>query len=265
MERKERKRLVVGNWKMQLSHKAELETIGAIKNLLKNVALDVEVVVCPSFPSLAGVAEVVKKSTKLAVGAQNIHWEEKGAWTGSVSVLQIKPFAQWCIVGHSEQRALTGESDEEVQVKVSTLLKYGLTPVVCVGETAQERASEQTTARVSEQTKTILNKMTRVSLSKLVITYEPIWAISANQPDELPDPNNIAGTMLLIRKLAADRFGVEAAERLRILYGGSVTPDNVASFVFEPGVDGVLVGGASVHPGQFVNIIKQLQGGGSQA
>lgn len=241
---------------MELSHKAELEVLGSIKKLLRGQAVTVDVVVCPSFPSLAAAAEMVKNAPKLMIGAQNVHTDEKGAFTGAVSVLQINPFAQWCIVGHSEQRRLTGETDTDVQRKVQTLLLHGVTPIVCIGETAEERAADKTVEVVTRQFRSILAKTSRTSLTKTVIAYEPIWAIGSG---EVPDSNDVAGTMMLLRKLVAERFDATAADKLRILYGGSVTPDTVGAFVGEPGIDGVLVGGASTHPLQFVEIIKKVE------
>jgi triosephosphate isomerase len=251
-----RKRLVVGNWKMELSYKGELEAAQAIKKLLKNMEVTADVVLCPSFASLADIKEALGATQRLQLGAQSVHWEEKGAWTGQVSVNQISPFVSWCIIGHSEQRALTGETDQEVEAKAQLLLQHGLTPIICIGETLAERENDQTMEKISRQLQSILNKTTRVGLSKTVIAYEPIWAIGSGAT---PDPSDVSGIMLLMRKLMTEKFGNEVAERVRLLYGGSVKPDNVQPFVSEPGVDGVLVGGASVHPLQFVEIIKIVQ------
>ncbi|MEX2054726.1 MAG: triose-phosphate isomerase [Candidatus Andersenbacteria bacterium] len=251
-----RKRLVVGNWKMELSYKGELEAAQAIKKLLKNMEVTADVVLCPSFTSLADIKVALGATQRLDLGAQNVHWEEKGAWTGQVSVNQISPFVSWCIIGHSEQRSLTGETDQEVEAKAQLLLKHGLVPIICIGETLEEREADQTTAKITQQLQSILNKTTRVGLSKTVIAYEPIWAIGSGAT---PDPSDVSGIMLLMRKLMTEKFGNEVAERVRLLYGGSVKSDNVQPFVSEPGVDGVLVGGASVHPLQFVEIIKTVQ------
>lgn len=245
---------------MELSHKASLETFTATRKLLKNESIDCDIVICPSFPSLADLAKAVPKNQKFQIGAQNIHWEERGAWTGQVSVLQIRPFVTWCIVGHSEQRALTQETEEEVDLKVNLLLKHGIAPIVCVGETADERQAEQTTAKITAQVSTLLARLTRMDMAKVVVAYEPIWAIGSGIT---PDPAEAAGIMLLIRKLAAERFGSGTAERLRIVYGGSVNVDNVHEFSAEPGVDGVLVGGASVQPTQLARIIKIVQESGT--
>jgi triosephosphate isomerase len=254
----ERTPLVVGNWKMELSYKGELELARALKRQLLEMRLGVEVVVCPSYPSLAGVNGVFGKEGAVAVGAQSVSVRERGAQTGEVSVLQIAPFVRWCIVGHSEARAARGLSDDDVQQTVALLLAHGILPIVCLGESGEERAADATIQRLTAQMTIILNKLTRTLLSKVVIVYEPIWAISANDPETLPDPADVAGTMLLMRKLAAERFGGEAADRLRMLYGGSVSPDNAGEFAREPGIDGLLVGSASLHPRRFVDIVRAV-------
>jgi triosephosphate isomerase len=252
-----KEKLVVGNWKMELSYKAELEVARAIGSLMKGVNTDkTSVVVCPSYTSLTAITEVFKKSKRVEVGAQNVHWEEKGAWTGQVSVKQISSYVDWCIVGHSEIRALTHESDDIVQQKSSLLMQYGVSPIVCIGESKEEYDADKTMEKITEQARAVLNKATRTSLTKMVIAYEPIWAIGTG---EMPDPNDVAGVILLIKKIAVERFGNEAAQRLRILYGGSVKADNVAQYVDQPGIDGVLVGGASVQPMKFVQIVKAVQ------
>lgn len=252
-----KEKLVVGNWKMELSYKAELEVARAIGSLMKSVVTDkTAVVICPSYVSLTAISESFKRSDKIEIGAQNVHWEERGAWTGQVSVKQISSYIDWCIVGHSEQRALTGESDDIVQRKASLLMQYGVVPVVCIGENREEYDADKTVEKITEQARVVLNKATRTALTKMVIAYEPIWAIGTG---EMPDPNDVAGIILLIRKIAAERFGNEAAQRLRLLYGGSVKADNVEQYVDQPGIDGVLVGGASVQPMKFVQIVKAVQ------
>lgn len=254
-----RKPLVVGNWKMELSHKGALEVAQAVKKLLSKIGVTIDVVVCPSHPQLPGVAEILKNSAKIQVGAQQVHWEETGAFTGSVSLLQISPFIKYCIVGHSEVRGATGQTEEQVREAARLLLKHGLTPIVCIGETGEERHNDQIISKITQQIEILLSGMTRPSLSKLVIAYEPIWAISAQESEEVPDPTEVSEIILLIRKLVAARFDAESVEKVRILYGGSVNPDTVSAYVSEPGVDGVLVGKASVTPMKFFDIVKKVQ------
>lgn len=253
--------LVVANWKMELSYKGEVEAAKAIKNLSKghNWA-STKLVICPSYPSLPAVAQELAKVEEIEIGAQHVHWEDKGAWTGEVSINQIMPFAQWCIVGHSEQRRLTGLKDEQVSKTAAKLIQHGITPVVCLGETAEERAQDKTVETVTRQMKQLLAFMTRMLMAKVVVTYEPVWAISANNPVELPDPADMAGTMLLLRKIVSVEFGNEAAERMMVLYGGSIKASNVSEYVKEPGVNGVLVGSASTQPRQLIEIVNSVDG-----
>lgn len=244
---------------MELSHKAALEVARAVRKLLKQAEATVDVVVCPSYPSLPEVAEVFNGMEHVAVGAQHVHWEEKGAFTGAVSVTQISQHARYSIVGHSETRVMIGQTDEEVRDAVALLIRHGITPVVCLGETWEERENEQTIAKITRQMESVLSVLTRPGLSKLVVAYEPIWAISAQGRGEIPQASEVSEVILLMRKLTAERFDAEAAQKVRILYGGSVKGDNVADYVGEPGVDGVLVGSASVNPVQFVEIVKKVQ------
>lgn len=249
------KPLIVANWKMELSHKAALEVTRSLKSLAQHTKLGAEVVICPSYPSLEAVGKLLGESNQWQVGVQNIHWEERGAVTGQVSILQIQHLARWSIVGHSEQRALTGETEEEIQKKVALCLKHGLAPIVCLGEDEQERADDQTVARITYQVKKLLAGIDRSALSKVVIAYEPIWAIGTG---DTPEPSEVASIMLLIRKIVTERFEEEAARRLRTLYGGSVTATGAKELAAEPGVDGFLVGGASIHPLEFLKIIENF-------
>lgn len=255
----ERTRLVIGNWKMELSYGGQLELARSIKQLLPSVSKNVDIVICPSYPVLAAVREVLHGGV-LALGAQHVHWEERGAWTGEVSVSQLASLVAWCIVGHSEQRHLTGMTDEQVCATAHLLLQQGITPVVCVGETREEHDTEVTIGKVTAQVAALLRTTTRTSLSKLVIAYEPIWAIGSG---EMPDPEEAASVMLLIRKLVAEQFDNEVAERVRVIYGGSVSARTAASYVTEPGVDGVLVGGASLKPRDFIEIVRLVATGTS--
>lgn len=252
----EKKPLFVGNWKMELSHKAAVEVVQAIKKQI-TPGLRSDIVVCPSYPSLQAIAEMLRKTKTIATGAQNVYHEEKGAITGAVSVIQIKPFVEWCIIGHSEQRALTGESDEQILQKANLLLQHGLQPVICLGESAAERESDQTVEKITRQMDTLLSGIERSSLPRVVLCYEPIWAISSVRTMPMPDPQDISQIIMLIRKRIAHRFDSDIVERVRILYGGSVDEKSVAQYMGEPGVDGVLVGSASLHPRQFLDIVKQ--------
>ena len=261
-----RRPIVAANWKMKLPHQEEVDAVAAVGKHLKHLTITSDVVVCPSYPSLPAAAELVAEDKNLQLGAQTIHWEEAGAVPGLVSIQQVKPFVSWSIVGHSDQRALLNLTEEHISAQVQLLITHGLRPIVCVGETAEERAAGQTTAKITAQVQQLFASGSKAAVSKMALTYEPIWAISSNLPAGQsgegatpPDPHEAASIMLLIRKLATEQFGPDVAERLRVLYGGSVDASNVSAFVSEPGVDGVLVGSASLKPSSLVEIIKQVQ------
>ncbi len=246
--------LIVGNWKMELSHKASLEVFQSIQKIMDTSLQKAEVVICPSFPSLDAIHRLAKESN-IAIGAQNIHHEEKGAFTGGVSINQVREFISWCILGHSEVRAMYGDSDVKIMQKTKILLSHGIRPIVCIGETKQQYDDGETITVISAQLDVLLSMLDRVSLMRTVIAYEPIWAIGSGQ---LPDVNNVYEVLLLIRKRVAERFDGELAERMCLLYGGSVKGDNVAPYISGPGADGVLVGGASIHPRDFTEIISHV-------
>ncbi len=246
--------LVVGNWKMELSHKAAVEVLSAMKKLMHGKAYPVEVVVCPSYPSLSAVYEGMK-GTPIAIGAQNVHHEEKGAYTGSVAVGSLRDFITWCILGHSEVRREHGDDDVRIAQKASLLLSHGIRPIICIGETKEQRDDDSAISVISNQLDVLLARLDRVSLLKSVIAYEPIWAIGSGV---LPEPNEVYEVLLFIRKRIAARFDIELADRVHLIYGGSVQGDNVREYIAGPGADGVLVGGASTHPRDFVDIVTRV-------
>lgn len=246
--------LVVGNWKMELSHKSAVEVFSTMKKMMSAQEYGVEIVVCPSYPSLALIA-AESKGTSIAIGAQNVYHEERGAHTGKVSVVQIREFVSWCIIGHSEVRANDGDSDLLITQKAKLLLTHGITPIICIGESIEDRDAGNTIATISLQIDVLLSALDRVSLLKTPIAYEPIWAIGTGV---IPDADEVYEVVLLIRKKIAEKFDQELAERIRILYGGSVTTDTAAQYVSGPGADGVLVGGASIHPRDFLAIIENV-------
>jgi triosephosphate isomerase len=246
--------VVIGNWKMELSHKGAVEVFSAFVKMMDTKEFPVDIAVCPSYPELPAISELAK-DTAITIGAQNIHEEDKGAYTGSVSVSQIREFVSWCIVGHSEVRAREHDTNEQITQKTKLLLSHGITPVVCIGETQEQREQEQTMQVLFGQIDSLLENLDRVSLMKTVIAYEPIWAIGSG---ELPEPNSVYEVMLSIRKRISQKHDTELADRVRLLYGGSVNAGNVGQYVSEAGADGVLVGGASVHPRDFFAIVSNV-------
>lgn len=251
----EKKPLVIGNWKMELSHHGEVELVRSMKDSLKNVGRGTDVVICPSFVSLPVIAQELKGTKRIALGAQNIFWEEKGAFTGQTSLAQVKPFISYSLVGHSETREFLRVSEEQVMHTAKRLLSHSIRPVICIGETAAERESDQVIEKIRRQIDTLNTILDRAELVRSVIAYEPIWAIGSGQ---LPTPEEVSEIILLIRKHIASRYDQQLAERVSILYGGSVKPDFVESYVGQSLADGVLVGGASTHSSQFVDIVKKV-------
>ncbi|MFN3504743.1 MAG: triose-phosphate isomerase [Caldimicrobium sp.] len=219
--------------------------------LMKNPLYDRIIGIAPPFTCLYYVSSLIK-GTKIALCAQNAHFEERGAFTGEISPLMLKEMdVKYVIIGHSERRQLFGETDELISKRVEGVLKHGLTVILCVGETLKEREEEKTFQRVEGQLKVGLAHISGKLADKLVIAYEPVWAIGTGKnatPDQAEEVHNF------IRKLLAEFFGKEVAEVIPILYGGSVTPQNVEELIKMPNIDGVLVGGASLDPEKFYKI-----------
>lgn len=216
-----------------------------------------EVVVCPPFTALSRVATVIEgHSYPIGLGAQNMHWEEEGAFTGEISPLMLKELAvDYVILGHSERRQIFKESNEFINKKIKAAFKYGLKPIFCVGETLSEREQGQTNQVITHQVQLGLADLTVSHLSDLVIAYEPVWAIGTGRNANPEDANDV---IRHIRAVVAALFSQEIAASLRILYGGSVKPDNMAGFIAEPEIDGALVGGASLKAADFLAIIDAV-------
>ncbi len=251
-----RRPLVSGNWKMHLDH---LEAIHTVQDLnLRLQAADVARVdasIHPPFTDLRSVQTVVEKEeVPVALGAQNCASEDAGAFTGEVSpVMLAKLRVDYVIVGHSERRRIFGENDDMVAAKVAAVVRNGMTPICCVGETEEERDGGATKDRLTAQVDTGLRSLSAEVVARSVIAYEPVWAIGTGRAASAEDAQEACAW---IRELVADRFGAEAATGVRIQYGGSVNPDNAESLVRCLDVDGVLVGGASLEAGTFVGIIR---------
>ena len=242
--------VVAGNWKMNTTVAEAVALVDALRDGLEAVA-GVERVLCPPFVSLAAVRERLAGSA-LRVGAQNMYFEPKGAFTGEVSPLMLADLVDYVILGHSERRQLFGETDGLINRKLRAALAHGLRPILCVGETLAENEAGQTSAVVSRQVRAGLGGMP--DLDRVVLAYEPVWAIGTGRP---ATPAGASAVMGELRRIVAELYGVQAADQVRILYGGSVTPDNFAAFMAAPEVDGGLVGGASLNAESFVAIALQ--------
>lgn len=247
-----RRSLIVGNWKM---NKTLEDAVAFARALTKGLSSldDREVVLCPSFTSLAVVAEVVK-GAPVRLGAQNLHWEAQGAFTGEISATQLlSAGCRYVIAGHSERRHLLGETDGVISKKLKAALQYGLIPIFCVGETLPEREAQQTYRVLERQVSEGLKGFSPADLASLVVAYEPVWAIGTGKTAQ---PHQAQDAHLFIRKLLARLFNPALSQSVRILYGGSVKTDNVDALMSQPDVDGVLVGGESLKAESFLRIIR---------
>lgn len=242
--------VIAGNWKMYKTARQAAETIRSLADLVKGVQ-GVEVVICPPFTALAAAVEAAKGSP-VAIGAQDCYWEKEGAFTGQVAVPMIADLGcSHCIVGHSERRQFFGETDATVDKKIEAVLANGLTCIACVGETLAEREAGQTFAVLERQVRNGLSR--HLTSARIVIAYEPVWAIGTGKT---ATPVQAQEAHAFIRRVVAEAASPAAAQAVRILYGGSVKPDNIATLMAQPDVDGGLVGGASLDAASFAKIVR---------
>src|SRR5450755_2143835 len=247
---------MAGNWKMHHTHLEAIQVVQKLSYRLDNSDYDhCDVVVCPAFTALRSVQTTID-SDRIAIGlgAQDCHWEAQGAFTGEVSAPMLaKLGVGFVIVGHSERRELFGETDEVVAKKLHAVLAAGMLPIVCVGETLDEREAGGTDAKVEGQVDAALHGVDADRIAELVVAYEPIWAIGTGRNATPEDAN---ATIAVVRAAVARIAGEPAAERVRILYGGSVKPGNIAALMAQPEIDGALVGGASLDPDEFARLVR---------
>jgi len=244
--------IIAGNWKMNTTVDEALDLVDAMLEALDEVE-EVEVVLCPPFISLDLLAEALEGSS-VAVGAQNMHYLDKGAYTGEISPVMLADLCDYVILGHSERRQYFGETDELVNKKVVAALRHGLVPIVCVGETLAQHDAGQTEAVVTSQVQGCLAGIEASDVADLVIAYEPVWAIGTGRAASGSGANAVIAT---IRRTIAELYDVATAQSVRVQYGGSVNAANIAEFVRQPEIDGALVGGASLKAEEFVDIVRQ--------
>jgi triosephosphate isomerase len=252
----ERKDLIVGNWKMNATHLEAIQMVQKLSYRLEMRDYDrVDVVVAPPFTSLRSVQTVIEADRlRIDLGAQDVHWEESGAYTGEISPLMLaKLSVSHVIVGHSERRQGFGETDEIVARKANAVAGAGMRPIVCVGETLEQREAGEAEAVVVNQVIGSLARLDPTALGSSAVAYEPIWAIGTGRTALPDDAGLMAG---IIRETVADKISGEAAATVRILYGGSVNAANIKDFMAKTDVDGALVGGASLDPDGFAAIVR---------
>ena len=250
-----RKPFVAGNWKMNKTAAEARELVSAMLPELQSVTT-VDRVICPPATAVMAVSEILS-GTGIGLGTQNMHWEEKGAYTGELSPEMVKEFCGYVILGHSERRAYYAETDESVNKKIVAALAHGLTPIICVGETLEENEAGKTDEVVLREIKEGLKGLSKADAVKIVIAYEPIWAIGTGKAATAELANDVIART--IRVPLKGMFGEDIAEQIRILYGGSVKGANAAEYFSQPDIDGALVGGASLKADDFPKIVKAAE------
>ncbi len=246
-----RKAIIAGNWKMNMTPSRGVELVTALKPLVADAACDV--VICPPFVDLVAVGEAIRGSN-IRLGAQNMHFAEKGAYTGEISADMLRELGvEYVIIGHSERRQYFAETDETVNKKVVAALEKGLTPIMCCGETLEQREAGITDDFVSGQVEAGLNGLSAEQVKQVVIAYEPIWAIGTGKTATKEEANATIG---VVRKTVARAFGDEAAAAVRIQYGGSMNAKNATELMSMDQIDGGLIGGAALKPEDFAKVVK---------
>lgn len=243
---------VAGNWKMHKTVSEAVELVKAMKEGLE-AAGSVDNVLCPPFTALAPVADLLEDSD-IGLGAQNMFWEEEGAYTAEVSPLMVSELAGFVILGHSERRAYFGETDETVNRRVKAAFEHGLTPIICVGETLEQNEADQTAEVVSRQIRGALADVDLAGGDQVLIAYEPVWAIGTGKAATPEGANQVIADV--IRAALEELYSADLAQNVRVLYGGSVKPHNAADFFTQPDIDGALVGGASLKADAFIEITR---------
>ena len=247
-----RRPIITGNWKMNNNSAESVELVSQLRKMISGVK-EVEVVVAPPYTALGFVATAIKGST-IALSSQNIFWEEKGAFTGEISPSMLKDIGcQYAIIGHSERRQYFGETNETVNKRLKAALDASLTPIVCIGETLEEREADKTLSVIEKQVKEGFAGISSGEMEKIVIAYEPVWAIGTGKT---ATPEQAQEIHQFIRGMLAQVFDEGVAEGIRILYGGSVKPDNVDQLMSQKDIDGALVGGASLKADSFARIVQ---------
>jgi triosephosphate isomerase len=247
-------KIIIGNLKMNMLSQAERETyLGAFKKELTGKKINnTEIVFCPPAIHLETFRKVLGK--KVSVGGQNCFWEDKGSYTGEISPLMLKNFGcEYVIIGHSERRKYFGENDDAINQKVLASLKNGLSPIICVGETKDQRQSGETMSVIMRQVKAAFLGVTAGKLEKMIVAYEPVWSVGS---DSIPTANEIMEARVLIQKILSQSFPKKYVEKMRIVYGGSVSTKTVKQACLDSGMDGALIGRESLIPREFLKIVE---------
>ncbi|MCH8319463.1 MAG: triose-phosphate isomerase [Acidobacteria bacterium] len=252
-EQNSRKHFVAGNWKMFKTRDEAQATVREVVGLVGNIQ-NVDIVVCPPFTALGAVEEILTGSV-VQLGAQNVHWQDEGAFTGEVSVSMLADYGcSHVIIGHSERRHYFQESDEVIQVKLEKVFSTELTPILCIGESLEAREADRVQEVIPSQLERALRELTDPQTSRIIIAYEPVWAIGTGRT---ATPELAEKVHFLIREWLSDHCSTDVADQVRILYGGSVSPENAGQLIEQENIDGFLVGGASLDAQSFAKIVQQ--------
>ena len=244
---------IVGNWKLNFTVGEASIYLHKIIKKMSNYR-DIEVVVAPSTIALQPLSLQVDRH-KIKLAAQNAFYRDYGAFTGETSFSQLRGIADYCIIGHSERRYIFGETDKTIQKKVAAAIRNKITPILCIGETESERAFGETKDVIKDQLVGGLSEVGDDDIDKVIIAYEPVWAISSTKASKLASPDEIADAVALIREILTDIYGKKVAEATPVLFGGSVNPSNAGAYLTVPGVNGLLIGGSSLILSEFTDII----------
>jgi len=247
--------LIAGNWKLNKTTTEAYKLVAEMLPGLMNIR-GVEKLLCPPFTALMAVSRLIKDSD-IRLGAQNMYWEEQGAYTGEISPRMLAEFCQYVILGHSERRTYFGESNEQVNRKVRAAIAHHLMPLICVGETLEENEVGRAAGVISRQVREALLGLDILDAERIVIAYEPVWAIGTGRAATAAGANTLIRNV--IRPTLASLFGEDIAQSVRVLYGGSVDPGNAGDFFRQPEIDGALVGGASLKARSFIDIVEAAQ------
>ncbi|ADJ26006.1 triosephosphate isomerase [Dehalogenimonas lykanthroporepellens BL-DC-9] len=246
----ERPTVIAGNWKMHTTVDEAVELVGEMSSALAEFE-NVEVIICPPFIALCKVKELLGQANRIQLGAQNMYQEAKGAFTGEISPVMLQDFCKYVIIGHSERREIFQETDDMIKLKVRAALKFGLKPILCVGENLAQREGGKVQEVIEGQ---ITKALDGVNSPDIYVAYEPVWAIGTGRAATGDIANE---TAMLIRNIVGKLYGNAVSQALPVLYGGSVNPENISDFISRSDIDGALVGGASIKAGQFVEIVRK--------
>jgi len=248
------KSYIVGNWKLNFTVGEASIYLHKLQRKLPNYR-DIEVVIAPSFLALQPLSLQIDRH-KMKLGAQDAFYRDYGAYTGEVSFSQLRGLVDYCIIGHSERRYLFREDDKMIAKKVEAAVRNKITPILCIGETESERAFNETADVIRDQLLGGLNLVSEEDIDKVIIAYEPVWAISSAKSAKLASPDDVADVVKLIRTVLADTYGKETSDKIAVMFGGSVNPSNAGAYLTVPGVNGLLIGSSSLILSEFTDIIE---------